>query len=263
MYDQGSQEPNPVCPLGAIVQGSLMQCSWWLWNGTSSNSENWLYLYEGRPPHNPEFIYKNCVFILTCLNFSHLQSTLHLMQYTYRDIFFHSSEQFLNSSILMPFSASAIFCSASFTSAKCFPLRTFFIQGNKNKVTRGKIRWIGRVGHQESCHFRSKTAQHLNTQCLLVCAGALRNSPIMKWAKALKESSKKFTDAKHGLSQQCQLVPDTGGFLEHSPSGGSLYCKGPVLHEIIQVFGGPPSHILWFNLLCAKHCTMCENTNRE
>ena len=30
--------------------------------------------------------------------------------------------------------------------------------------------------------------------------------PIMKWASALKESSKKFTEAKHSLSQQCQLV---------------------------------------------------------
>ena len=37
---------------------------------------------------NPRiYLLKNCVFILTCLNFSHLQSTLHLMQYTYRDIF--------------------------------------------------------------------------------------------------------------------------------------------------------------------------------
>ena len=30
---------------------------------------------------------KNCLFILTCLNVSHLQSTLHLMQYTYQDLF--------------------------------------------------------------------------------------------------------------------------------------------------------------------------------
>ena len=45
-------------------------------------------------PHNiywgisqtQELIYNNCVFILTCLNFSHLQSTLHLMQHTYWDI---------------------------------------------------------------------------------------------------------------------------------------------------------------------------------
>ena len=31
-------------------------------------------------------------------------------------------------------------------------------------------------------------------------------SPVMKWAKALKESSKKLTEAEHSLSQQCQLV---------------------------------------------------------
>ena len=31
---------------------------------------------------------KNCVFILTCLNFSHLQNTLHLMQCTYWDMFY-------------------------------------------------------------------------------------------------------------------------------------------------------------------------------
>ena len=42
-------------------------------------------LWGGTPPK--EFIYKNCVFILTCLNFSHLQGTLHSMQYTYQDIF--------------------------------------------------------------------------------------------------------------------------------------------------------------------------------
>ena len=31
-------------------------------------------------------------------------------------------------------------------------------------------------------------------------------SPIMKWANTLKESSKKFTEAEHSLSQQCQLA---------------------------------------------------------
>ena len=36
-------------------------------------------------PKPQKFINKNCLFILTCFNFSHLQSTLHLMQYTYRD----------------------------------------------------------------------------------------------------------------------------------------------------------------------------------
>ena len=45
----------------------------------------WL-IYKGVPP-KMEFICKKCVFTLTCLNFSHLQTTLHLMQYTYQDVF--------------------------------------------------------------------------------------------------------------------------------------------------------------------------------
>ena len=63
------------------------------------------------------------------------------MQYTYQDIF-HYSKQFLNLSILMSFSASAIFCFVSFTMAKRFPL-SIFIQGNNNnnkKPTQKEIR---------------------------------------------------------------------------------------------------------------------------
>ena len=41
--------------------------------------------YEGRP--KMEYIYKNCVFIATYLNFTHLQSSLHLVQYIYQDFF--------------------------------------------------------------------------------------------------------------------------------------------------------------------------------
>ena len=61
----------------------------------------------------------------SCLNFRPLQRTLHLMQYTYWDVF--STVQFLNSSILITFSASDIFCFTSSTWRKHFPLRTFFI----------------------------------------------------------------------------------------------------------------------------------------
>ena len=43
-----------------------------------------IYVYERRP-QNLEFIYKK-VCIPTCLNCSHFQSSLHLMQYTYQDI---------------------------------------------------------------------------------------------------------------------------------------------------------------------------------
>ena len=47
--------------------------------------------------------------------------------------FFHCSKQFLNSSVLMPFSAPDIFCFTSSSSAKRFTLRIFFIQRNKTK----------------------------------------------------------------------------------------------------------------------------------
>ena len=43
-------------------------------------------IYEGGPPQKTEFIYKNCVFILTCF--------LHLMQFTYRDIFSTAQHSF-------------------------------------------------------------------------------------------------------------------------------------------------------------------------
>ena len=42
----------------------------------------------------PGIFYKNCVFILTCLNFSHLQSTLFWMQYTYQDVFLTAQNSF-------------------------------------------------------------------------------------------------------------------------------------------------------------------------
>ena len=115
--------------------------------------------------------------------------------------FFHCSRQFLNLSILMPFSASTVFCFTSSTSAKCFPLRLFFMKGNKREVVQGEIRWIGRVGHAGYCQFLVK---HSWTQ-----RGVGRyapKSPVMKWANALKESSKKFTEAEHSLSEQCQLL---------------------------------------------------------
>ena len=72
--------------------------------------------------------------MLMCLNISNFQSTLHLMQYTYQDVFSTQvlsgktcfQKQVLNSLILMPFSASALFvCSTFSTPANHFPLRTF------------------------------------------------------------------------------------------------------------------------------------------
>ena len=131
---------------------------------------------------NTEFIYKNCVFILTCLNFSHLQI---LSIWCSAPVL----KRFLNLLILMPFSASAIFLFHLSTSAKCFPLRTYF-----------NWEWIGRVGHEGSCYFWSKTAEHSAW-----CGRCAHKSPIVKWANTLS-LQKKFTEAKHSLSQQRQLV---------------------------------------------------------
>ena len=117
--------------------------------------------------------------------------------------FFYCSKQFLNSSILMPFSASAFFCFTSSTSAKYFPLRTFFHQGKPKKSLGdrdGKIGWMGRMGHGGHDVFDQKC------WTLIMVWTSARKSPIMKWVNTLKESSKKLIEAEHSLSQQRQLV---------------------------------------------------------
>ena len=45
-----------------------------------------IYIWGGEPS-KWNLLIKECAFILTGLNFSHLQSTLHLMQYTYWEVF--------------------------------------------------------------------------------------------------------------------------------------------------------------------------------
>ena len=87
---------------------------------TSETSPSCIHM-RGEPPKKSLFI-KYCVFILTCLNFSRLQSALHLMQYTYQNIF--STAHFLNSSILLS-------CSVS---ARCFPSEDFFHPGKQKHV---------------------------------------------------------------------------------------------------------------------------------
>ena len=72
---------------------------------------------------------------------------MHLLRY-----FFHCSKQFLNMSVFMVFSASAICCFTSSTSAKHFPFRTIFTPGNKKSHSRqDQVNREG--GTQGSCHF--------------------------------------------------------------------------------------------------------------
>ena len=116
------------------------------------------YVYKGRHKKWNLFI-KNCVFILTCLNFGHLQSALHLTQHTYPDVFSYCSKQFLHLSILIPFSASAVFGFTCSLSAKCFPLRTSSSRKTKKKVSQGPDQVNRKGGTWGSCHFWSKIAE--------------------------------------------------------------------------------------------------------
>ena len=151
-------------------------------------------------PAKQNLFIKNCVFILTHL-ISVAFQVFSIWCNTPVETFFHCSKQCLNSSISMPFSASAVFCFTSSTSAKCFPLRKFFIRGKQKKVSQGEIKWTGRMGHGDHAIFGQKL---LNTQC-----GVGRytcKSPIMQWAMHWNSLQKKFTEAKRSLSQQHQLV---------------------------------------------------------
>ena len=104
---------------------------------------------------------KNCVLILTCLNFSQLRSTLHLMQYTYWD-FFPLLKQFLNCLfwcflVFLPF-----FCFTSSTSVKHFPLSTFFHLEEKKKLLEVRsCEWGGRGirSHAVFGHIAGHSAQ--------------------------------------------------------------------------------------------------------
>ena len=71
---------------------------------------------------------KNYVFIFASLNFSHPQSTPHLMQYTHPDVFPLLKTVF-DLVILMPVSAYAIFLFRLFHNAKTFSFEDFFHLG--------------------------------------------------------------------------------------------------------------------------------------
>ena len=144
-----------LLPIFAASSNSLFISSI-VWHIPSSSFH---YEIRGGPP-KLEFTYKKLVY------FSHMFKLQPPANYSPSDAmhllscFSHCSEQFLNSSILTLFSASAVFCFPSFMSAKCSLLRAFFIQGNKKKIHSRRV-WVNREGRAPgSCHFGSKTAEH-------------------------------------------------------------------------------------------------------
>ena len=108
-----------------------------------------------------------------------------------------------------------------------FPFEDFFHPG-KQKKSLGEIWWIGRVGHRVML-FLVKKCWALRA----VWAGALVEYPSWngqtQW-KSLQKNSLKLNTASHNNTS---WYTDTDGFLEHSPSQGSLYYKAPSIQKII------------------------------
>ena len=110
--------------------------------------------------------------------------------------------------------------------------------------------------------FWSKTADQklLNTQCCVHRCTC--KSPIMKWAKALKEASKKHTAKPSTASHNTtSWYTDTDGFLEHSSSRGSLPYKGASIPEDNSRFFGFRSYrfiflcyLIYDNIPCTLYC---------
>ena len=147
---------------------------------------NYTFRYTRGMPQTLNLFFKNCVFFLTCLNFSHLQNILLLMQYIYWDIFSTAQNHFQTRQFWRLLVLLLLFCFTSSASAKRFPLRTFFIHKQTKKVTWGEIRWIGRVGHHDYAVFAQKL---LSAQCSV--GRCTCKSPVMKWANTLREVFKK------------------------------------------------------------------------
>ena len=156
------------------------------------------------------------------------------MQYTYQDIFSYCSKQFLNSSILMPFSASAVFLFHLFHICKMFPFEGFFSYREIKKKSL-RMRLGGEGGWDIGVLlFWVKNCWTLNE----VWAGALIYHPSWNGQThgVLKKNSLKLNTASDNTAS---WYTDTDGLLEHSPNGGSLYYKEPALQKIIPVLGGP------------------------
>ena len=178
--------------------------------------------YKERPPKSQNLFIKNCVCTLTCLIFSRLQSTLHLMQCTYRGVFSTAqnafwTHQFWCLLVLLPFFVSPLPHRQNISLWKLFSSR---------KQTKKSLRynWVNREGKiWESCCFLVKNCWLLSA----VWASVLINHPSwngqMYWKSLPPKNSLKQNAASHNTTS---WYTDTDGFLGHSSSRWSLYYKG-------------------------------------
>ena len=192
-------------------------------NQEEQNKGQFTVINEGGP-QKLEFTYKNYVFILTCLNFSYLQSTLHLMEYTYQDIFpllkSFWTHQYWCLLVLLLFLVSPFLHPRNVSLWGLFSSRETVAEGN-----------IGLVWQVE---YRVMPFLDTNYWTLSAVWETVQiNHPWWNrqrhW-KSLQNNSLKPNAASHN---NASWYTDTGEFLEHSPSAGSLYYKGPTFQKII------------------------------
>ena len=154
------------------------------------------------------------------------------MEYTYRDFFSTAQASFWTHRFLCLLVLLPCFGFTSSTSAKHFPLRTFFTRKTKKKLL--SARWGKEGGGVGVMPFLVKNCCTLSAEW----ASALVHHPSwngqMHW-RSLKKNSLKPSPASHN---NASWHTDTDVFLGHSPS--HMYYKGPAVQKIILGFLGPP-----------------------
>ena len=196
------------------------------WNGHTAARLCYTYVHTGGPQTG--FVYKSCALILTCVSFGHPPRTPHVTPCAQRD-----ASPWLRAVFecvdVDAFPCSCCWCVTLPTSTN-IPLGELFSSGVTNKLARGQDQRNREGGAQDHAVLGQKL---LNMQRSVGrCAP---QSPIMKWANALRlqKNSLKPNAASHNNASWCT---DTDGSPEHSPSGGSLFYKGPALQKTILFF---------------------------
>ena len=116
-----------------------------------------------------------------------------------------------------------------------FPSEDFFHLGKQKKVS-GRDGVNREGGAWGSCWFWPKTFEHSKTG-VGRCAHKYPHEMSKYVERVFKKNSLKPNTASHNNTS---WYPDTDGFLEYSPSWGSLYYKGPALQKIILFLFGSP-----------------------
>ena len=142
-------------------------------------------------PHQRWNLSINCIYILTCLNFSHVMRLFSTAQNSFWTQFW----------CLLVFLLFFVSPFPYQQNVSLWGLSSSRETNKTKKVTWGEIGWIERIGHKDHVLFGQKL---LN--CQRGVSRCSHKSPIIKWANLLKESSKNSLKPNTASQQQCQLV---------------------------------------------------------